>query len=162
MRPPMLTLTDNVSVISVSMIAVNGCSFLQHVRCFLWSSTWWEPIVGNICCSEETYVHRIDIFDRLLFCVCLLVQPYGLLFCSKWDKPWCFLLSTLFTTGFPVFGDLLIHRHTCFRLFLASVIPCYCPIIYPPSSDPVYFSFLLIPCILPCMPARWCFPLFNN
>lgn len=79
-------------------------------------------MVWNICCSEETYVYRLDICDRFLFVfLCLLVRPDSLLFCLKWDKPQCcFLLFTSFTTGFPVLGDLSLHSCTCFLLFLAS------------------------------------------
>lgn len=81
------------------------------------------------------------VTEFCLFFFCLLVQPDGLLFCLKWDKPLCFPSSTLSTAGFPVLGDLSVHIRTCFLLFLAPMLPCFLVPLYLPLS---LFPFILL------------------
>lgn len=81
--------------------------------------------------------------DFALFFFCLLVQPDSLLFCLKWDKPWCFPPFTLTAAGFPGLRDLSLHSCTCFLLFLAPPpSPLFaCPYIFSLFLCPSLFSF---------------------
>lgn len=101
--------------------------------------------------AEEHLVFRRNmcmgltfVTELCLFFFGLLVQPDGLLFCLKWDKPRCFPSSTLSTTGFPVLTDLSLHSCTCFLLFLDPLLLCLLVPLYLPLSLSPFISLSFI------------------
>lgn len=113
---------------------------------------------------KHMHIRLTFVTELCLFFFCLLVQPDGLLFCLKRDKPRCFPSSTLSTAGFPGLGDLSLHSCTCFLCFVS--LPCslvclshyislfLCPHLF-------FLSVFSFPVSL-WQPARQSFPLFCN
>lgn len=139
---------------------------LNHPTCVSYGAPSDEDLRWGTSGAHKKHMHiRLTFVTELcLFFFCLLVQPDGLLFCLKRDKPRCFPSSTLSTAGFPGLGDLSLHSCTCFLCFVS--LPCslvclshyislfLCPHLF-------FLSVFSFPVSL-WQPARQSFPLFCN